>query len=53
MEVTGARLVSGLLSIDMVRPLAEPRLRTIRIDGGEEKPAANTIDITARRTQSR
>jgi HSP20 family molecular chaperone IbpA len=54
-EVLGARLDNGLLAIDLVRPVAEPRMRTIRIDGG--KPEAgrtgNTVDINARRAQSR
>src|SRR6476659_5949541 len=31
-EVTGARLDNGLLSIELVRPQAEPSTRTIRID---------------------
>ena len=52
-EVMGARLDNGLLSIDLVRPVAEPRMRTIRIDAGENEPAGNTIDITARRTHGR
>ena len=53
-EVTGARLDNGLLSIDLVRPVQEPRIRTIRIDAGNGAgEASNTIDITARRTQSR
>jgi HSP20 family molecular chaperone IbpA len=53
-EVIGARLDNGLLSIDLVRPVAEPRIRTIRIDSGETATGAtNAIDITARRTQSR
>lgn len=53
-EVMGARLDNGLLSIDLMRPAAEPRIRTIRIDSGETAPDANNaIDITARRTQSR
>ena len=53
-EVTGARLDNGLLSIDLVRPTAEPRIRTIRIDSGKAAAGAtNTVDITARRTQSR
>ena len=52
-EVTGARLDNGLLSIDLVRPVLEPRIRTIRIDGGSAKVGApdNTIDITARRSR--
>ncbi|HSS86141.1 MAG TPA: Hsp20 family protein [Reyranella sp.] len=53
-EVTGARLDNGLLSIDLVRPVAEPRIRTIRIDAGKKDAGTdNTIDITARRTHSR
>jgi HSP20 family molecular chaperone IbpA len=53
-EVTGARLDNGLLSIDLMRPVLEPRIRTIRIDAGrEDGPASNMIDITARRSGSR
>jgi HSP20 family molecular chaperone IbpA len=49
-EVMGARLDNGLLSIELVRPHAEPRIRTIRIDAGQDRDeASNTIDITARR----
>ncbi|WP_421996278.1 Hsp20 family protein [Reyranella sp.] len=53
-EVTGARLDNGLLSIDLMRPVQEPRIRTIRIDAG--RPAGsegNTIDIAARRAGTR
>ncbi|MEA2801278.1 MAG: hypothetical protein QOE49_1373 [Rhodospirillaceae bacterium] len=53
-EVTTARLDNGLLSIDLVRPVAEPRIRTIRIDAGKDSAGTgNTIDITARRAHSR
>lgn len=53
-EVIGARLDNGLLSIDLVRPAAEPSIRTIRIDADETTAGAdNAIDITARRTHSR
>ena len=53
-EVMGARLDNGLLSIDLVRPVAEPRIRPIRIDAGKKDAGTdNTIDITARRTHSR
>ena len=45
----GARLDNGLLSIDLVRPVAEPRIRNIRIDSAQQADADNTIDITARR----
>ena len=53
-EVTTARLDNGLLSFDLVRPAAEPRIRTFRIDAGKKDAGTdNTIDITARRTHSR
>jgi HSP20 family molecular chaperone IbpA len=53
-EVMSARLDNGLLSIDLERPAAEPRIRTIRIDSGETTTeATHTIDISARRTHSR
>src|SRR5437899_6471062 len=53
-EVTGARLDNGLLSIDLVRPVSEPRVRNIPIDAGRSTAGAdNTIDITARRIHSR
>jgi HSP20 family molecular chaperone IbpA len=52
-EVIGAQLDNGLLSIDLARPKAEPRIRTIRIDSGTQADADNTIDITARRIGSR
>ena len=52
-EITGARLTNGLLAIDLVRPVQEPRIRRIRIDAGDggegASPADNTIDIAARR----
>ena len=54
-EILGARLDNGLLAIDLVRPVAEPRMRTIRIDGSETEAGRtdNTVDITARRAQKR
>jgi HSP20 family molecular chaperone IbpA len=53
-EVTGARLDNGLLSIDLVRPVQEPRIRRIRIEAGDAgSDAGNAIDITARRVQPR
>jgi HSP20 family molecular chaperone IbpA len=52
-EVTGARLDNGLLEIDLVRLVAEPRVRTIRIDSGKESAADQAIDITARRVGPR
>ena len=51
-EVTGARLDNGLLSIDLVRPVQEPRVRRIRIEAGDAgSGAGHTIDITARRAR--
>lgn len=52
-EVTGARLDNGLLEIDLIRPVAEPRVRTIRIDSGREAGSNPTIDITGRRAQAK
>jgi HSP20 family molecular chaperone IbpA len=53
-EVTGARLDNGLLSIDLVRPVQEPRIRRIHIEAGDaDGSAGNAIDITARRVQPR
>jgi HSP20 family molecular chaperone IbpA len=52
-EVIGAQLDNGLLWIDLSRPKAEPRIRTIRIDSGTQAGVDKTIDITARRTGSR
>ncbi len=44
-EVAGAALVHGLLSIDLVRPVIEPKVRTIQIttagpeaEGGQPQP---------------
>lgn len=52
-EVAGARLDNGLLSVDLIRPLIEPRIRKIPIDSGASaRPSDNTIDITARRARS-
>lgn len=51
-EVMGARLDNGLLSIDLVRPVLEPRIRTIRIDAGTAAGGTDRmIDITARRSR--
>ena len=51
-EVTGARLDNGLLSIELTRPHIEPQMRSIPIDSNrddEDQPARTTIDISARR----
>jgi HSP20 family molecular chaperone IbpA len=55
-EVTGARLDNGLLSIELVRPQIEPRMRSIPIDSGrddDDRPARTTIEISARRLRPR
>jgi HSP20 family molecular chaperone IbpA len=54
-EIVGARLDNGLLAIDLTRPVAEPRMRTIRIDGSKTEAGRtdNTVDITARRIGTR
>jgi HSP20 family molecular chaperone IbpA len=60
-EVTGARLDNGLLSIDLMRPPVEARVRSIPIDVGpddpgrddEAQPSRNTIEISARRLRPR
>jgi HSP20 family molecular chaperone IbpA len=48
-EVTGAWLDSGLLNIDLQRPLVEDRVRTVEIRDGLEagkRRKAETIDVT-------
>lgn len=51
-EITGARLDNGLLSIDLVRPVIEPRIRTIPIDAGKRNLEERaTIVIATRRTR--
>ena len=55
-EVMGARLDNGLLSIELARPSIEPRMRNIPIESGrddEDQPARTTIDISARRLRPR
>jgi HSP20 family molecular chaperone IbpA len=49
-EVTNARLEDGLLHIELHRPIPEPKVRTIEIEGGgaKSKPAkSKTIDVQA------
>jgi HSP20 family molecular chaperone IbpA len=43
-EIVGARLDNGLLSIDLVRPIAAPRVRKIRIDSARPRGGL-AIDI--------
>jgi HSP20 family molecular chaperone IbpA len=55
-EVTGARLDNGLLSIDLMRPKIEPKVRSIQIDTASKSsgtgrastsraPGVQTIDV--------
>jgi HSP20 family molecular chaperone IbpA len=44
-EVAGARLDNGLLSIDLVRPIEQTRIRTIAI----QSPGNASTDMTAKR----
>jgi HSP20 family molecular chaperone IbpA len=55
-EVAGAALASGLLHVDLMRHVAEPHVRTIKIDGAKSTPASSkraaksgaaTIDVKA------
>jgi HSP20 family molecular chaperone IbpA len=46
-EVTGATLDNGLLSVDLERPLVEPKVRTIDIATGAGGDGGQTIDTTA------
>jgi HSP20 family molecular chaperone IbpA len=43
-EVIGARLDNGLLSIDLERPMVEPQVRTIEIASGQSAAAGQTIE---------
>ncbi len=43
-EVARANLADGLLSIDLARPLAEPKVKTIPIDQGPDAPQGD-IDV--------
>jgi HSP20 family molecular chaperone IbpA len=42
-EVTGAELSNGLLTIELMRPKAESIVRTVEIRTGENIPASGTI----------
>jgi len=47
-EVTGARLEDGLLHIDLMRPIPEPEVRSIKIEKGTPaggKSKSKTIDV--------
>ncbi|HJQ56333.1 MAG TPA: Hsp20 family protein [Vineibacter sp.] len=47
-EVVGAKLENGLLAIDLARPVAEPKVKTIRIDTADAAKTSRgkTIDVT-------
>jgi len=44
-EVVGSTLESGLLHIDLNRPIPEPQVKTIKIESGDEPKAAKTKTI--------
>ena len=45
-EVTAARLEDGLLHLELLRPIPEPEVRTIKIErGGASKAKTKTIDL--------
>lgn len=46
-EVTGAKLENGLLAIDLARPIAEPKVKTVRIDTSDAAKTSRgkTIDV--------
>jgi HSP20 family molecular chaperone IbpA len=45
-EVTQARLKDGLLHLELLRPIPEPEVRTIKIESGSQTRAkAKTIDL--------
>ncbi len=49
-EVTGAELDNGLLSVDLVRPLPESRVRSVKIQRRAGKAAGGkVIETKARR----
>ena len=45
MEVTGATLDNGLLHIDLLRPMPEPRVRSIPIQGAAAGAARHSITV--------
>ncbi|OAN49151.1 heat-shock protein Hsp20 [Paramagnetospirillum marisnigri] len=52
-EVKGAALDNGLLHVDLIREVPEPRIRSIPIQGaGAVDPAARTITVAAEPDES-
>jgi HSP20 family molecular chaperone IbpA len=52
-EVAGARLDNGLLSIDLERPQVEPQVRTIEISSGGDGTGSRTIEAEVRSVAGR
>ena len=52
-EVTGAKLDNGLLSIDLERPLVEPQVRTIEISSSADGAESRTIEAKVRSVTGR
>lgn len=44
-EIVGASLDNGLLNIDLTRPMPEPKVQKIRIEGGAGKSRAQPVDL--------
>ena len=45
-EVTGASTDNGLLHIDLKRPLAETRVKTVEIKSAAKKPTGHAVDLS-------
>ncbi len=52
-EVSGAKLDNGLLSIDLERPLVEPQVRTIEINSSGGGAESRTIEAEVRSAAGR
>ena len=45
-EVTGATTDNGLLHVDLTRPLAETRVKTVEIKSAAKKPTGHAVDLS-------
>lgn len=52
-EVRGAWLDNGLLHVDLVRPMVEPKVRTIQIRGGEDTSVQASVTPLAQRASNK
>jgi HSP20 family molecular chaperone IbpA len=51
-EVKGASLDNGLLHVDLARPIPEPRVRSIPINGSQPRAGATAIEVGGEEAQS-